>query len=244
MEDVRSLLTAYVTQDEPPIALSGDAVLAAARRSRRQHLLTGVVAVCVVVLALGLAVVVLPQRGPVAGPSCPSGSSRSALVERLSCVVGHAVRALLPPDARVSRLGSEGPSDPFTVVADPVSEIPREAIFRTDIRVTDARGSGSVSVVLYPTPNSVRPSCFPDDDLISCSVEQVPEGTLQLTSSQSTGALTHQAALSAPWGYVRVFSSDSGEPERKDLQTPSQRPEPVLTPAQVRELALTPGLRF
>lgn len=243
MEDVRSALTAYVTEDEPPIGLSGEAVLAAARRSRRQHLLTGAVAVCVVVLALGLAVVVLPHRAPVAGVSCPAGSTREALVERLSCVVGQAVRSLLPPDARVSRLGSGGPPDPFTVIADPVGAAPREADFRTDIRVTDARGTGSVTVVLYPTPNSATPFCVPGD-LLSCAVEQLPEGTLQLTTDQSTGALTHRAALSAPWGYVAVSSSDSGEPERKDLQTPSQRPEPVLTLAQVRELALTPGLAF
>ncbi|WP_410607821.1 hypothetical protein [Amycolatopsis sp. lyj-109] len=243
MEDVRSALTTYVTEGEPPIGLSGDAVLTAARRSRRQHLLTGAVAVCVVVLALGLAVVVLPNRGPVAGPACPSGATREALVERLSCVVGQAVRALLPPDARVSRLGDEGPSDPFAVVADPVGEAPREANFRTDVRVTDARGTGSVTVVLYPTPNSATPLCVPGD-LISCSVEQLPEGTLQLTTDRSTGALTYRAALSAPWGYAAVSSNDTGEPERKDLQTPSQRPEPTLTLDQVRQLALTPGLAF
>ena len=58
MEDVRSALTAYVTEGEPPIGLTGDEVLAAARLSRRRYLLTGAVALAVVVLALGLAVVV------------------------------------------------------------------------------------------------------------------------------------------------------------------------------------------
>lgn len=254
MEDVRSVLKTYVTEGEPPIGLSGDAVLAAARRSRRQHLLTAAAAVCVVVLALGIAVVVLPHRSPVAGPSCPSGSTRAALVARLSCVWEHAVRPLLPPDARVSRFADEGPADPFAFEADPISEDPvakgpapdgpRDATFRAGIRVTDARGTGSVSVVLYSTPNSVTPTCSPDDDLISCSVEDLPEGRLQLTTDQWTGALTHRAALSAPWGYVAVSSNDTGEPERKDLHTPSQRPEPVLTLDQVREVALTPGLRF
>jgi hypothetical protein len=236
MEDVRSVLTTYVTEGEPPLGLSGDAVLAAARRSRRQHLLTGAVAVCVVVLALGLAVVVLPKRGSVAAPSCPPGSTREALVERLSCVVAGAVRPLLAPDARISP-GS------FAVVADPVGDAPREADFRTHVRVTDARGTGSVTVVLYPTPNSATLSCVPGES-ISCSVERLPQGTLQLTTDRSTGALVHRAALSAPWGYVAVSSSDSGEPERKDLQTPSQRPEPTLTLDQVRQVALTPGLAF
>ncbi|MFB9686300.1 hypothetical protein [Amycolatopsis plumensis] len=236
MEDVRSALTAYVTEGEPPLGLCGEAVLTAARRSRRQHLLTGAVAVCVVVLALGLAVVVLPSRTLVAGPTCPPGSTREALAERLSCVLEHALRPLLSPDARLSP-GS------FAVVADPVGTAPREADFRTDIRVTDARGTGSVSVVLYPTPNSATPSCV-EGEWISCSVERLPEGVLQLTTDQSTGALVHRAALSAPWGYVAVSSSDSGEPERKDLQTPSQRPEPVLTLEQVRKVVLTPGLAF
>ncbi|MGW3958777.1 hypothetical protein ACWED2_03075 [Amycolatopsis sp. NPDC005003] len=245
MEDIRSVLTTYVTEGEPPIGLSGEEVLSAARLSRRRHLLTGAVAVGVVVLALGLAVVVLPRRAEVADPPCPATSNtRTAITDRLSCVLEHALRPLLPPDARISRFGDDGPADPFAFEADPIGEAPREATFRAGVRVTDARGTGSVSVILYSTPNSVTPSCSPDDDLISCSVEHLPEGTLQLTTDQATGALTHRAALSAPWGYVGVSSNDTGEPERKDLQTPSQRPEPTLTLDQVRRVALTPGLAF
>ena len=105
MEDVRTALTAYVTEGEPPIGLSGEEVLAAARLSRRRYLLTGAVALAVVVLALTLAVVVLPRRAEVASHPCPTASdTRAALVDRLSCVVGNAVRALLPSDAQVSRL--------------------------------------------------------------------------------------------------------------------------------------------
>ena len=74
MEDVRAALTAYVTEGDPPVGLSGDAVLSAARLSRRRHLLTGAVALFVVVLALGLAVVALPHRDPVAGRPCPTAS--------------------------------------------------------------------------------------------------------------------------------------------------------------------------
>jgi len=249
MEDVRTALTAYVTEDEPPLGLSGDAVLSAARRSRRQHLLTGVVALAVVVLALGLAVVVLPHRGSVAGPTCPTVSdTRTAIVDRLSCVVGNAVRALLPADARLERLtipGETPPSDVFHLIADPVGDAPREALFHLGVRVTDERGSGSVYVLMLPSGTAGTPRCgrltTPE---LRCGIEQLPEGGLMLTTDRSSGALSYRASLSAPWGYVQVWSNNSGVLEQKDVRLPEQRPEPVLTPDQVRRLALTPGLEF
>jgi hypothetical protein len=246
MEDVRSALTAYVTEGEPPIGLSGDAVLSAARLARRRHLLTGAVALVVVVLALGLAVVVLPHRGEVAGPACPAASdTRSALVDRLSCVVGDAVRSLLPPGSRLERLtipGETPPADPFHLIADPAGDAPREALFHLGVRVTDARGSGSVYVRMLPFPNSVVPRCEPADG--ECSVEQRPEGALQRTTSRATGALTYRASLSAPFGYLQIWSNNSGVLEQDEVRLPEQRPEPVLTAEQVRELVLTPGLSF
>ncbi|MGK3205534.1 hypothetical protein [Amycolatopsis sp. MEPSY49] len=249
MEDVRSALTAYVTEGEPPLGLSGEAVLSAARLSRRRHLLTGAAALVVVVLALGLAVVVLPHRDQVAGPPCPTAvNTRSALVDRLSCVVGKAVRSLLPSDVRITRLtipGETPPSDPFRLIADPMGGAPREALFHLGVRVTDASGSGSVYVLMYPAPNSAVPRCGrPEVVEISCGVEQLPAGGLMLTTDRTSGALSYRAALSAPWGYVVFWSNNSGVLEQKDVRLPEQRPEPVLTEAQVRELALTPGLAF
>jgi hypothetical protein len=248
MEDVRSALTAYVTEDEPPLGLSGDAVLAAARLSRRRHLLTGVVAAVVVVLALGLAVVVLPHRDPPAGPPCPSATdTRSAITDRLSCVVGKAVRSVLAPDVRLTRLtipGETPPPDPFHLIADAVGGTPREAVFHMGVRVTDALGSGSVYVLMLPTQNGVVPRCSPAPELVSCSVEQLPEGVVQLTTSQVAGVLTYRAALSAPGVYVQFWSNNSGVLEQKDVRVPAQRPAPVLTAAQVRKLALTPGLGY
>lgn len=249
MEDVRSALTAYVTEGEPPIGLSGPEVLSAARRSRRQHLRTGVVAIVVVVLALGLAVVALPHRDPVAVPACPTATdTRAAIVDRLSCVVGNAVRSLLPADARVERLtmpGETPPADPFHLIADPMGDAPREALFHLGVRVTDARGAGSVYVLMLPAGASGTPRCGRAATAeIRCGVEQLPEGGLMLTTDRASGALSFRAALSAPWGYLQVWSNNSGVLEQKDVRLPEQRPEPVLTAAQVRQLALTPELAF
>ncbi|WP_284747432.1 hypothetical protein [Amycolatopsis sp. RTGN1] len=247
MEDVRTALTAYVTEGEPPLGLSGDAVLSAARLSRRRHLLTGAVALAVVVLALGLAVVVLPHRAEVANRPCPTASdTRGALVDRLSCVVGNAVRSLLSPDAQISRLtipGETPPEDPFHLIADPVGDAPREALFHLGVRVTDERGSGSVYVLMLPSGAAGTPRCgrltAPE---IRCGIEQLPEGGLMLTTDRSSGALSYRATLSAPWGYVQFWSNNSGVLEQNDVRLPEQRPEPVLTQDQVRQLALTPGL--
>jgi hypothetical protein len=248
--DVRSALTAYVTEDEPPVGLEGDRVLELARLSRRRQLLTGAVAAVVVLLALGLALVVLPRQGEVAGPACPAaspGETRAQIADRLSCVVGNAVRSMLAPGVQVSRLtmaGETPPSDVYHLVADPAGDTPRDAIFHLGVRVTDGRGSGSVSVMLLPTPNSVTPRCAPEPVLVSCSVEQLPEGALQTTTSQAAGVLTYRAALSAPGVYLQFWSTNSGVLEQRDGEVLAQRPEPVLTAAQVRDLVLTPGLSY
>ena len=248
MEDVRSALTAYVTEGEPPIGLSEAEVLAAARLSRRRYLLTGAVALLVVVLALGLAVVVLPHRGSVASRPCPTASdTREALVDRLSCVIGNAVRALLPADAQITRLtvpGETPPDDPFRLIADPAGEAPRDALFYAGVRVTDARGSGSVYVVLVPTSNSGGPPCGGNPEEIACRVEQTPQGNLWQSTLRSGDVVTYRVALSAPGAQVQFTSNNSGVLQRMGVRLPKQRPEPTLTLAQVRQLALMPGLDF
>lgn len=245
MEDVRSLLTAYVTEGEPPIGLSGDAVLAAARLSRRRHLLTGAVALAVVVLALGLAVVVLPHRGEVANAPCPTASdTRAALIDRLSCVVGRAVRSLLPPDAQITRLtipGETPPADPFRVIADPAGTAPRDALFHMGVRVTDSRGSGSVYLLIVPSSHSGGPPCDEPEEIL-CRTEPVPQGTVWLSTLRSGDLLTHRVALAAPDAVVQFWSNNSGVPPRMGVRLPQQRPEPTLALEQVRQLALTPGL--
>jgi hypothetical protein len=248
MEDVRTALTAYVTEGEPPLGLSGDAVLSAARLSRRRHLLTGAVAALVVVLALGLAVVVLPNRGSVAGPTCPTASdTRTAIVDRLSCLIGNAVRSMLDLRAQISRLtipGETPPADPFHLIADPAGDAPREALFHLGVRVTDARGSGSVYVLILPTGNAGGPPCGGTPEEVVCRSEPTPQGQLWLSTLRSGDVVTHRVALAAPDVFVQFSSNNSGVLAQKDVRLPAQRPEPTLTLAQVRQLALTPGLGF
>lgn len=246
MEDVRAALTAYVTEGEPPLGLSGDAVLSAARRSRRQHLLTGAVALAVVVLALGLAVVVLPHRAPVAAPPCPTGSAtRAAIVDRLSCLIGNAVRSMLDPDAQITRLtipGETPPSDPFHLVADEGGPAPAEALFHMGVRVTDARGTGSVYVLIVPGGLGGPPCGAPGE--ITCSTEPTPQGVLWLSTLHDGDAVKNRAALAGLTAQVQFWSTNSGVLEQANVRLPQQRPEPTLTLDQVRALALTPGLEL
>ncbi|RSM37403.1 hypothetical protein DMA12_36885 [Amycolatopsis balhimycina DSM 5908] len=249
MEDVRSVLTAYVTEGEPPIGLSGEEVLSAARLSRRRYLLTGAAALAVVVLALTLAVVVLPHRGQVAGAPCPTASdTRAALVDRLSCVVGRAVRALLSPDAQITRLtipGETPPDDPFHLIADPAGDSPRprDALFHMGVRVTDAQGTGSVYILIVPSANSGGPPCEEPEEIV-CRTEPTPQGLLWLSTLRSGDVLTHRVALAAPDAVVQFWSNNSGVLQQMGVRLPKQRPEPTLTLDQVRQLALTPGLGF
>ncbi|NBH09820.1 hypothetical protein [Amycolatopsis sp. SID8362] len=246
MEEVRSLLAAYVTEGEPPLGLSGDAVLAAARASRRRHLLTGAAALAVAVLALALAVVVLPHRGQVADVPCPTASdTREALVDRLSCVVGRAVRALLPADARITRLtipGETPPADPFHLIADPAGDAPREALFHMGVRVTDAAGSGSVYVLMVPG-NAGGPPCGEVGE-VSCRSEQTSVGGLMISTLRAGDVVTHRVTRSGVGYLVQFWSNNSGVLAQSGVRLPGQRPEPTLTEAQVRQLALTPGLDF
>jgi hypothetical protein len=247
MEDVRSALAAYVTEDEPPIGLSGVAVLAEARSARRRYLLTGAAALTVVVLALGLAVVVLPHRGEVANRPCPSASdTRAQITDRLSCLIGNAVRSMLGPDVRISRLtipGETPPADPFHLIADPAGDAPRDALFHLGVRVTDDRGTGSVYALIVPSSNSGGPPCDEPEEIL-CRREPTPRGLLWLSTLRSGDVLTHRVALAAPAAVVQFSSNNSGTLERAGVRLPGQRPEPVLTLAQVRQLALTPGLDF
>ena len=247
MEDVRSALAAYVTEGEPPIGLTGDEVLAAARLSRRRYLLTGAVALAVVALALGLAVVVLPHRTPVASRPCPVATdTRSELVDRLSCLIGNAVRSILPPDAQVTPLMAPGEtpsSDPFHLIATPAGPAPRDALFHMGVRVTDSRGTGSVYVVIVPSGNSGGPPCEEPQEVV-CRTEPTSQGVLWLSTLVAGDTVTHRVALATPDVVVQFVSNNSGVQGRADLGLPKQRPEPTLTLDQVRQLALTPGLDF
>jgi hypothetical protein len=247
--DVRSALTAYVTEDEPPIGLDGDVILAKGRRSRRNRLLAASAGVLVVLLALGAAVIALPRQGEIAGRSCPSasaGETREQIVDRLSCVVGDAVRSMLPSGARIERLtipGETPPADPFHLVADPVGAAPQEALFHMGVRVTDERGTGAVYFLGLPSGASSMARCGgADPDRASCDVEQLKEGGLRTGIAHVNGVLSYHASLTSPTMNLEFWSNNSGVLEQKDVRLPVQRPEPTLNAAQVRGLALTPGL--
>ncbi|MDT7796792.1 MAG: hypothetical protein QOI78_225 [Actinomycetota bacterium] len=247
--DVRSALTAYVTEGEPPIGLDGDAILARGRRSRRNRLLAASAGVLVVLLALGVAVIALPRQAEIAGHACPSapaGETRAQIVDRLSCVVGNAVRSMLPSGAKVERLtipGETPPADPFHLVADALGGAPQDAVFHMGVRVTDELGAGSVYFMALPSSPSSKANCGgTDPHQVSCAVEQPADGTLRKVTERVDGVLTYRASLVSPTTNFQFWSNNSGVLVQEGVRVPVQRPEPVLNAAQVRGLALTPGL--
>ncbi|GAB3730979.1 hypothetical protein GCM10027598_53580 [Amycolatopsis oliviviridis] len=255
--DVRSALTEYVTEAEPPIGLTEDGVLAAGRRSRRRRLSAGIAGAALAVVAiLGAAfMVIAPPRSdePVAGDHCgtkTSDETEQQVRTRLSCVVSAAVRSRLAPGVRIERItipGETPPADPFLLNFIRAGETEGAPMFYfLGVRVSDERGTGAVYVRIGPPPGYGMANCaardLPKSD--ACSQRQIAEGGLiELGSQNHAGLTTHTTRLYRPSATITISTNNSGaldSGEGADL--PVQRAEPTLTSAQLQEIAVNPGL--
>ncbi|MFD6066165.1 hypothetical protein [Amycolatopsis lurida] len=223
-QDVRSALNKYVTEAEPPVGLTGDGVLAAGRRSRRRRLTTVVAAVALAAAGFpaGTAIIALPGRNePAVGSPCGSKSPNEtieAAKARLSCVLEATVRA------RVT-LGSD---TPFELKAIPTG---KASAYLLTYPVHD----GSMSVTLHPNDGALLSTGLACRDLeptpTTCSASLVDGGTLvETTTKEKDGHLTYGATYQTERAIVEV-TTDGGK-----------NAQPPLSEAQVREIALTPGL--
>ncbi|WP_329071755.1 hypothetical protein [Amycolatopsis sp. NBC_01480] len=241
--DVRSALSSYVTEDEPPIGLSGAAVLAAGRRSRRRRLVAATGGAVVVLVAA----VTLAVSGP--GPQAPPPASGTACATksadtrtRLACVIGDAVRSRLSPSARIERLtipGETAPADPF------LPAVTGESMYQLGVRVTDQHGAGAVYVQLIAVDGLSVPRCTevspPNPD--GCGVSQLSQGALQTITYRRGGLITYEARLSAP-GWLAVVTTNNSGVLRHGLAdaVAVQSPLPPLTAEQAADVVLTRGL--
>ena len=253
--DIRSALSSYVTEDEPPIGLSGDAVLAAARRLRRRRLVaaaggSAVVLVTAVTLAVGgpgqqAPPVGGPGQPPVAGTACAVKSASETPEQvraRLTCVIGDAVRSRLSPSAKIERLtvpGETPPGDPFRPAAT------GDSMYQLGVRVTDQSGAGAVYVQLIAVDGLSVPRCTevspPNPD--SCGVSQLSQGALQSVTYRRDGLLTYEARLTAPGWLAVVTTNNSGVLRHNPADAVAvQRPLPPLTADQAADVVLTRGL--
>ncbi|WP_340685495.1 hypothetical protein LCL61_03580 [Amycolatopsis coloradensis] len=223
-QDVRSALKEYVTEAEPPVGLTGDGVLAAGRRSRRRRLTTVVASVALAAAGFpaGTAIIALPDRNePAAASPCGAKSpeeTTEAAKARLSCVLEATVRA------RVT-LGSD---TRFDLQAIPIDK-------GNGYRLVYPVRDGSLSVTVLPnngTLLSTGVACRRLDPVpATCSASLIDGGTLiETTTGEKDGHLSYGAAYQTGTAIVEV-STDGGDNTR-----------PPLSEAQVREIALTPGL--
>lgn len=223
-QDVRSALKEYVTEAEPPVGLTGDGVLAAGRRSRRRRLTTvvAVVALAAAGFPAGTAIIALPDRNePAAASPCGTKSpeeTTEAAKARLSCVLEATVRA------RVT-LGSD---TPFDLKAIPIG---KASAYHLVYPVHD----GAMSVTLHPNDGALLSTGLACRNLdpapATCSASLIDGGTLvETTTMEKDGHLTYGATYHTERAIVEI-TTDGGK-----------NAQPPLSEAQIREIALTPGL--
>ncbi|MEU3622241.1 hypothetical protein BS329_33440 [Amycolatopsis coloradensis] len=238
-QDVRSALQEHVSEAEPPIGLTGKGVLAAGRRSRRRRLTTAVAvaAVAAAGIPMGIVSVAYPDRSePAATSPCgeksPEESPEAAKV-RLSCLLERAIRAYVTP------------ADPLRLEAYPT---PGKMLYLLSSDVGDRTGSVFVELVTNDgTLLSAGTACEVQVPApTTCSASLIRGGTLVESTTKkpgSPGFVFYQAAYRTEQAIVSITSSNSTEAstdERPD--PPAQRELPPLSEAQLREIALTPGL--
>ncbi|WP_410666094.1 hypothetical protein [Amycolatopsis sp. lyj-84] len=237
--DVRSALKEYVTGAEPPIGLTGDGVLTAGRRSRRRRLTTivAVVALAVAGFPVGTALIALPDRAEPASIS-PCGEKSpeetpKAVTARLECLLDQAIRTYVTP------------ADPLKLEAYPATD---KTLYVMSAEVSDRTGSLYVDLATNDgTLLSAGTACEVQEPTpTTCSASLIRGGTLVETTirkPRNPDFVIYQAAYRTAQALVVVSSSNSTE-AGTDAQPypPGQRELPPLTQAQLREIALTPGL--
>ncbi|MFC3447941.1 hypothetical protein [Amycolatopsis speibonae] len=254
--EVRSALNTYVLEAEPPIGLTGEAVLAAGRRSRRRRLTTAVAGAALAVVAAIGATYAIATPVPVSdvvGSTCKPKSAVETPEQtklRLSCVVSAAVRSRIAPGKRIERLTIPGeipPADPFLLIADPIEDQGSgRFIYHMGVRVSDEHGAGSVYVKLLPFPGTMAYDCKDESTPKpeKCSAHQYPRGLLtEVTYRNDKGLVLHAATLTTPKYILIVAANNSGVLTKGDgLNDPVDSPAPPVTEAEVRDMALTDGL--
>ncbi|WP_229070986.1 hypothetical protein [Actinoplanes sp. DH11] len=267
--DVRHALQEYVTDGEPAMGLTADAMLTAGRRSRRTRRLAGVGGAGLAVALAGAGAAVVTGTG-LLGPNfaaaspCPSPpGSRPAgtvaadralppeLVEwaatSVTCHLTTEVPRLLPAAEYAQAPGVEAaPLAGFSLGGEPPigNRVDAMALIR------DAAGTGDLSVSVGVVDRSLGAKAADDcrrSEWFPCSVRTGPNREIVLLS-------TEDDSLSAtePRNFVvRVYrghseiSVQASNTDRKavgDGPPVATRPMPVLSAEQAVQLALSPEL--
>ena len=264
--DVRDALKTYVTDGEPAMGLTADAVLTAGRRSRRIRRVAafgaflagvGVVATVYAGTSTGGEDYAVAAPCPVQPGPRPSGAvaaDRPLSPEQvewaaanLTCYLNDELSRLLP-EAEFGRVpgAPAGPLVGFSHGGQPPwgNRVDALALFR------DAEGAGDlmVTVGVLDEPEAARAEDECRRERVSkCTVRSGPDGAIVLvgTEADSTPAEEPRNYLVRVYrGHTEIYVQVSNTDRRAvDGGAPAAtRPEPVLSEDQAVELALSPEL--
>jgi RNA polymerase sigma-70 factor (sigma-E family) len=221
--------------DEPASNIRRDTVIRAGRAklTRRR---TAIASALVLVLVVGMGTVVHLARPQLA--SAPN-SATSGTFGRESQLTSVLLRANVIP-AGVT------PQDPPGATA--LNFVEKDRRYTASALLTDAGGTGALTVQLYRDPTATVPDCQAVEGA-DCRVEVV--GGAKVRSSivrREDGAFAYDVrALRSDGTYVEIRSLNIGTfladaPGVPDWNAPVTRPEPVLDRAALIKIATLPGL--
>ncbi|WP_197289185.1 SigE family RNA polymerase sigma factor [Nocardia sp. NRRL S-836] len=221
--------------DEPASNIRRSEVIRAGRTklARRR---TAVATALVTVLVVGLGTVVHLARPQLASAPDSATSATSGRDAELTRVLRQA--NVLPAGVT--------PQDPPGATA--LRFVEKDGRHRASALLTDARGTGAVTVLLYRDPTAVVPDCLPVEGT-DCRIEQVNGVKVRSgVARREDGAYAYDVRALRPDGtYVEIRSLNIGSfladaPGVPDWNAPATRPEPVLDRAALIKIATLPGL--
>ncbi|MEU4238293.1 hypothetical protein [Actinoplanes sp. NPDC026619] len=266
--EVRTALTAYATDGEPPMGLTADGVLTAGRRSRRARRLAAFAGAGVAAALVGVAAVVVYGGGaggedfvaadpcPVRPGARPAGeiSADQALspnlvawaTTSLTCRLNDEVPRLLPHARYAPAPGVQaGPLIGFTIGGEPPwgNRVDSISLIRDD------QGTGDLTVTVGVVKRSAgaeaKAGCL-QETVSQCSVEKGPHGEIVLFDTELADPSPDNPRNNIVYvyrGQTEVMVQASNTDRRAADGAPAAtRPQPVLSKEQVIELALSPEL--
>jgi hypothetical protein len=267
--EVRHALKAYVSDGEPVLGLTAEAILTAGRRSRRTRRLAGFAGAGLSAALAGVAVLVVSGGGSTgadfaAAGRCasPPGSRPSGVVEAnrplspelaewaaasLTCHLMEEVPRLLPAASYAQVPGAPaGPLRGFSRGGAPPwgNRVDALALIR------DPEGTGDLTITVGMVDRSAATRAEEEcrqETATKCAVQRGPNGETALVSTDADGAPADEPRNVV----VRVYrghneiSVQASNTDRRSVEggpPVATRPAPVLSANQALQLALSPGL--
>lgn len=267
--EMHHALKAYVSDGEPAMGLTADAVLAAGRRSRRTRRLAGFAGAGLAAALLGAGVVVVsggssPGAGFEAAAPCPfpPGSRPPGVIAAnrpfppelvewaatsLTCYLNDEVPRLLPAATYAQMPGAQaGPLTGFSLGGEP----PWGNRVDSMTLIRDAEGTGDLTVTVGVVDRSVaareKASCQ-REKAAKCTVQNGPNGETVLLGTErdplpAGNPRNFVVRVYRGHSEINVQVSNTDRQSVNGAAPVATRPKPVLSADQAVQLALSPEL--